>query len=267
MRTEHEAGGTLEEGVLVAWLDGALDGAERDAVAAHVEACQACADRAAALEARSRRMTRALDGADGPAPGAAEWREVLETAQRGDRRTVPHAPFGLSASRWRKAAGWTLAFVAAGALATSPVRAWIGDRWDALRGGDEPTPAVSTTTVDAAGGASLSFALPGPEMDVLVQTAQVGGTFTVRFGDAAKASVRVLEGGTEHLTVGRPGLRIANASASTTSYEMLAPAGVARVVVAVGARPRVVAERSDSGQAVVVDLSNGRVRTPDLDDE
>ena len=268
MRIEHGREGTLEEGVLVAWLDGELEGAERQAVSAHLEACEPCAVRAAALEARSGRIRSALDRADPAGPTEAEWREVLETARRRDRRTVPHAPFGISAPRWRKAAGWILALAAAGALTTTPVRAWIGDRWDAMRAVGELAPTIAPPPESPADGrAELSFETRGPELDVMVQTAQVEGTMTVRFGDDGDATVRVLGGGTEHLTVGGAGLRIANDPASTTSYELVAPEGVARVVVAVGARPVVVAERGAPDGPVVVDLSSGRVRTAAPDGE
>ena len=53
-----------DEGTIHAWLDGALDGAATDALAAHVASCRACAERVAearGLIAGASRIVRALD--------------------------------------------------------------------------------------------------------------------------------------------------------------------------------------------------------------
>lgn len=266
MTVEHGRDGALDEGHLVAWLDGELPQAEAAAVADHVAGCEPCAARASSLDTRSRRFGRALAEADPRAPGAGEWREVLETVKRGGRRTLPHAPLIRRAPRLLPAAGWILALLAVGALATSPVRAWIGERLVGLTGGDDPVPAELPVAEDA-GGTELRFEPRGAELEVVVQTAQLGGTLSLRFGDAAAATVTVRGAGTEHLTVGGRTLRIANTPEAGSSYTLDLPGGVRRVRVLLGARAPVVLERTEAEGSVVVDLTTGRVRNSAARDE
>ena len=87
-RSEHP-----DEGTIHAWLDGALDDAAAQSVAAHVADCRACAPRVAearGLIAGASRVVRALD--DDPSVSGPEW-------GRTSPPMAPPRPMGASASK------------------------------------------------------------------------------------------------------------------------------------------------------------------------
>lgn len=115
-----------DEGTIHAWLDGALDPADAQAIEAHVAGCPACAS--AVAEARgvlaaASRILSALDSVPGdvlPSPGVSTTGRMATRDATGERR-----PF--RAARWRVAAALLLVaggswLVARTHTADSPVR-------------------------------------------------------------------------------------------------------------------------------------------------
>jgi hypothetical protein len=258
---EHGPAGTADAGLLVRHLHGELDEADARDVSDHLAGCEACRTLARALEARTRRVSDALRQADFPEPDEHEWRRVLG-AVRDDSATRKRPHRGLLA------AGWVLAVVTTAGLASASVRGWVADRWEGVFGDGAP-PTAPAADAGAPGRADLSFRPAGPELSVLLESRQAGGTLTLRFVDGSTATVSVSGGGEERLAVGDGGIRIGNMSGSRASYELTVPSHVERVLVGIGGlEPVEVARAANSGQPIAVDLVQGVVvRSPTSHDE
>ncbi|MYC87666.1 MAG: hypothetical protein F4X22_05430 [Gemmatimonadales bacterium] len=119
----------VDDGALLALLDGELTTAERRSVQARVAGCPECAARLDEMRFATRRATAALDLLSVP-----ESRREIPAALREAARKAPVSLAGARARRWARlsrrsaavAAGITL-LVAAGAYAVpgSPVRGWV----------------------------------------------------------------------------------------------------------------------------------------------
>lgn len=136
----------IDEGTLLALLDGELSEEEGSRVEAHVEACEACATSLAELREASDRLEAALALLDRPAPAeVSAWTVRQRAAAR--RMAFPRRAL-------LRAAAMVLGFAAVGsaAIPNSPVRTWVAAAWrhgaSALSGGEEPAPAVVTAAGD-----------------------------------------------------------------------------------------------------------------------
>lgn len=154
----------VEEGALLAWLDGELNETEREGLEAHIATCDVCAERRDALRFTARSVTAALEETDEPSPWS-EMPEALREAARAAPMPIGRARNARSGS-WRSgrrgvaAAAGLILVLAAGAYAIpgSPVRDWVADSIDALAslvGSDEapPDPRPSSVSVDPTDGA------------------------------------------------------------------------------------------------------------------
>lgn len=148
MRPDDE-GMTLDDGTLLALLDGELEAREAARVRAALEAEPELAARLAALEADAALVSESLLLLDAPPP-AARSAEVLpfrrpDPARSAPARRRPHVG-------WARAASITL-LIAAGAAAGlpgSPVRGWLRLGWDRLAGGPEPASVPTAAAPEAA---------------------------------------------------------------------------------------------------------------------
>ncbi len=179
----------VDDGALLALLDGELDSSERRRVDAHVSACADCVARRDEMRFATRRVTAALEALDVPE----SWRE-MPAALREAAESVPVPLARARASRTARlsrrsvavAAGMTF-LLAAGAYAVpgSPVRGWIDGGLEAV-----------TAWIEGGSGAPVGA---GPsQVSVLpdagaVRVAVVGGrdgqSLTVRMSDETAASV------------------------------------------------------------------------------
>ncbi len=131
----------LEDGALLAALDGELSGTELRRIEAHVASCPACAERRETLRFAERRVKAALAELDAPSPWVelpAALRDAASSTavpiERGRRRRERRQG-GLSGRAVGAAAGLVL-LLAAGAYALpgSPVRGWIDQSVEAIAG-------------------------------------------------------------------------------------------------------------------------------------
>lgn len=284
MTLRHGPTGTLDPGLLVDLIDDELGPGARADIRDHLAGCPACRDALEAMERRSRAATGVLERTDPDPPTAAEWTHMRERIRSLDRGHAAHSDRGTRATpRFRRAAGWFLALVAAGALASSPVRAWIASGWSALIADEPATGAASpaATYETSPGAAGLTFETAGPELLLVFEEAPSGGALRVRFTEAGTATMRVSGGGAERLTVGRRGVRIAGAGGAAASYDLDVPGPVRRVTVRIGAgkamngpgmgpdgsRELTVTRSGHGAAGAIIDLGEGRVRNAPGDDD
>lgn len=254
----HGAAETVDRGLLVRYLHGELEEGAAGELERHLDACGTCRELADALEARERRVAGALRSADHSGPDATEWRAVL-------RRVRVRAARRRRGVRLLRAAGWALAFLAAGTLAVAPVRAWVTAQWHRVVGGGPPPAAAPAPAPGREPGqAALAFRPAGASLDIVVEATQEAGILTLRFGDGERVRVSVAGGGEERLTVGERGLRIVNVSTSRADYEVDLPSAVTRVTVRIGGLESVeVTRRTAAAAPLAIDLSRGAiVRNP-----
>lgn len=180
----------IDEGTLLALLDGELKGEERIRIEGHVGACQACAGVLAELRDASSRLESALALLDRPVPAdATAWAVRKRAAARpavSPRRALV------------RAAAMVLGFAAVGsaAIPDSPVREWATAAWRqgvaALTRAEEAQPAA---TVEEPALASESDQAPEAEAGLLVQPH--GGRVVVAVEAPAQglvARVRLVDG-------------------------------------------------------------------------
>lgn len=253
MTRDHDPSGTLEPGLVVRYLHGELDGDEARAVSEHLEACPACRRLADAIEQGAGRLGAMLKAADPAQPDAGEWRRILGQARAraaARRRT----------RRRLAAAGWLLLVLAAGAVASRPVRAWMVETWDRVAGRDVD---VAHGVETPSGHADVGFRPAGPVLDIVLDSTQPEGRLTIHFGDAETATVRIVDGAAERLVVGERVVRVHNAATSRASYRLVLPHQVDRVRIRIGSGEPVELDRKavgagGAGGDVVVDLRHGR---------
>ena len=183
----------VDDGTLLAHLDGELPAEARERVGRHVADCAMCGARRDELRFAVRRVTSALEVIDGP-PARTEMPAALREAARSAPVSIGSARQARLGARvgWMGrrsvavAAGLTF-LLAAGAYAVpgSPVRGWVDDRIDAIASWftDE------TQEPEQAGPSRVSVE---PDDGVLRITIVSGGEavrLTVRLTDEAEASV------------------------------------------------------------------------------
>ncbi|WP_420462612.1 anti-sigma factor family protein [Candidatus Palauibacter sp.] len=193
----HHKNPHVDDGALLALLDGELSVEERRRVENHAMGCAVCAARRDELRFAVRRVTSALEVMDVPAA----WVEMPEAL----REAARSAPVPLASARaarearsgWRigwmgrrsvaVAAGLTL-LLAAGAYAVpgSPVRGWVDDGIETLAawiagGPEEP---------GQAGPSQVSVEPDDGSVRVAVAGGREGLRLTIRLTDGEQASVR-----------------------------------------------------------------------------
>lgn len=143
----------VDEGTLLALLDGELNDGERSRVEGHVEACEVCTAQLAELRAASADLNAALALLDVPAPAAASAWAVRRRASA--RRVV------FTRRALLRAAAMVLGFAAVGsaAIPESPVREWAVAAWRnsvaaLTRSGAEPVAAAVEESAPEAAPAS-----------------------------------------------------------------------------------------------------------------
>ena len=175
----------IDDGALLALLDGELNAEERRHVEAHAGRCSECSERRDQLRFASRRVTATLEAGDAPSPWA-EMPEALRQAYRDAPRQITSARSSRAGWMGRRsvatAAGLTL-LLAAGAYAIpgSPVRGWVDDGIEsiaALIGGGDAEPGPSAVSVEPAGGS----------IRVSVLGAAAGLRVTISLTDAPSAA-------------------------------------------------------------------------------
>ncbi|MYA33800.1 MAG: hypothetical protein F4164_03900 [Gemmatimonadales bacterium] len=185
----------VDDGALLALLDGELAMTERRSVQARVAACPASAARLDEIRSATRRATAALDLLSEPAS-----RLDMPATLREAARKAPMSLASARARRWARlsrraaavAAGITL-LVAAGAYAVpgSPVRGWVDSGIDAVAAwiaGDSPVAGdagPSQVSVDPHDGAVRIVVVGGHEGTRLTVELSDDETATVAARDAS----------------------------------------------------------------------------------
>ncbi|MCG8466884.1 MAG: hypothetical protein MJB57_01550 [Gemmatimonadetes bacterium] len=181
--TNHE-GAHVEDGALLALLDGELEGAEREALEARVNDCSELASRLDELRFATRGVTASLEALDEPSP----WTEIpdaLRHAARDAVRPIESARSARGARVGRRsiatAAGLTL-LLAAGAYAIpgSPVRGLVDGAVSAVAslmgiGDDAPVdPGPAGVAVDLADG-GVRVLITGASESLRLEVVTIGG--------------------------------------------------------------------------------------------
>lgn len=147
LKMDKRENGHIDDGALLALLDGELEGEALREAEEHAADCASCADRRDQLRFAARRVTAALEASDVDSPFT-EMPEALREAARQAPTPIASARSARVARMSRRsiatAAGLTLV-LAAGAYAIpgSPVRAWVDEGVTALAelvGGGEEAP-------------------------------------------------------------------------------------------------------------------------------
>lgn len=227
----------LEDADLVRWLDGEGAPEARARWEDHLEGCGRCRQEADALRAESEAVAHWLAAADFENRAGAE---VGAGAGFGaDSADRPVSSPGRPRKRRRSAvtAGGTLlraaaiVLVLAAPLAAIPaVRGWVAERVGLAS--DPVAVAPEDAAVATAGPASIRFLpAPGP-FQVMVESAQTGGTLTIGRAEGAEAVFEMTGAGRDtEPTVSAGGIHIANPPTSTASYVLRVPAAVEPVIV------------------------------------
>lgn len=259
MTAGHDRSGLLDTGLLVQYLHGELDDHTRTDIDRHIAGCDACREHLITLSARLERLSSTLHSAAFDVPAESAWYAVRRVVHADRAGSCP------SDSRYRRAAGWIFLFAAAGSLAVTPVRAWIAGQWSLLAGRSESAPAP--TAAPAAGSASVTFDLVGPELRVTFAERQSAGHAVVRFTDTSQATISVSGGGTERISWSRDEVRVDNGPDATASYTITLSRRIDRVVLRVGGAGPIRMDRAGVGEdPIEINLEEG-VRNRSVRDE
>ena len=221
-----------EDGVLLALNDGE-PGSALDAAWSHVERCDECRSRLAAIAKDSDQVSSTLASIEVPRVSLDDFRRRLADARRSSGRSKRSQP------GWRVAA--TL-IVLAGAAAASPIRHWFAHRnpQRTVTAVDSvPRPVAVPTRQTESAGATVSFAPADTSFTVRFDSVPESGTLTVRRSSDANITARIVSGagsGGDALVVLPGELRVRNAASARASYAVTLPDGVIRLRVIVGGR-------------------------------
>lgn len=227
-----------DEGVLVGYLDGALEPDERARLQVHLEACPACGERLRGLARRTERVRTWLSRHDPEVPGSASY-ELAGPRTSGRRGGRDSGVRG----RWALAAGVVLAV----ALAAGPARGWLLERvgldaWFGSEGGD-PTPVEEVSTT--------AFVPRGPEVTLVFESGVTGRRVVLERSPDSRLTLRV-PGPDVELMLGADRVEIRDPDAAARAYRVAVPAPVERLVILVpGAEALVVGPRPGGGERVV----------------
>ena len=227
-------------------LRGELSGADSRELRMHLDGCEPCARRHAAMALEDDEIADALAMLN----ARVEPLDVQSLMQRAARPVSPGARIsGRGGARRRRQLGWAagalLMATAAAAMPGSIARRWMANA--AARDGETaPSPSpTQQTTADPVDGSGVSIA-PGDSADVEFTSWQTDGAITIRLTDERK--LRVWTGnGSSTFSVQPSGIRVRN-DASRADHEVIVPSVVRRLRVIVGGEPVFIRE----GAAVVV---------------
>ncbi len=216
---EGQVNGHMDDGTLIAYLDGELDAPERTRVANHLRSCEACIEALDGLRSAARRLTTALERLDvpppawlgpsvrdaaagggrtggtaarasaapGPGSGAEFGSAVRPSPRSGDGRAAP------AVRRWLIAASLLLvAGTAAAAVPGSPVRAWVERQFDDVArvfGAGETGEGVVVATDSATAAAAGVAIRPTASLEVVIRDPAEGTWVAVRVVEGDRASV------------------------------------------------------------------------------
>lgn len=216
----------LEDGAILAHLDGELSDRASARAAEHLSECADCRCRWEELSRASALLTRGLDDLDTPAPrrSAEEIRRRARDGHGAESTGGGRRPFGFRAAVFWKAAVLILGVAtAAGAMVPgSPVRGWIADAARAVGGvlsggGDPGSGAVATpgpqdaglqgVTIPVTDSAVISIPEAPAGLRIRIRSIR-GGLMSVTGRGASyragSGTIRVTPGGTEDLHVALP---------------------------------------------------------------
>jgi hypothetical protein len=216
--------------VLLALQDGEMWGT-LDADRVHMQACTACQARVSAIVNHAAIVRRSLSSITIPPLDADALRRRLAAT-----RATSVVPL------WRRPVSVAAAalIVAAAAAAASPLRHWIIAHTRA----PEPTvvPPSASAPVESPkvlSGSTVSFAAPGPEFTVRLDSLPTAGVLAIERTAANEISAQVTSGastGGDAMVVLPGELRLRNATSSRASYTLTLPRGVTRLRVVVAGR-------------------------------
>jgi hypothetical protein len=221
----------VSDGVLLAVHD-EEPGADLALGRNHVDHCDECRARLAAIAARSSSVRASLSSI-----------QIPPTAKEALRRRVAAARARPVIPRWRRPA-WQAAaalIVVVGMAAASPVRQWVLRRLEQPRSDRRVSlpPPAAAPQASSRSGATVSFSPAGTELILRFDSLPDAGTLTVERTAAAEISARVVSGagtGGDAMVVLPGELRVANRAMSRANYRVLLPRAVTRLRVIVADR-------------------------------
>jgi hypothetical protein len=229
-RSNESASAHVDDGVLLAIHDQQLD-TGLDAARLHVQRCAECTARMAAIARHGETVRDALASISVPSLDASSFRRRLARTRSARAVSFLRRPATLAAAA---------VIVVAVAAAASPVRHWLTRRMG--RAAPPPTLPKSNDHVVKSklpAGATISFAAPGPEFTVTLDSLPAAGVVTASRTIRNEISARVAHGvgtGGDAMVVLPNELRLHNSEASRASYDILVPGAISRLVVVVAGR-------------------------------
>jgi hypothetical protein len=215
------------DGDLVRYLDTELPELDERRLRTHLDGCAECTGRAESLAAESSAVASYIARTGLVAPDQVARARALAAVRRANAQP-PRASY---ATRGMLAACVVLVL----ALSAQPVRAWIAERWDGLRGASVRPAEVTTLPAAVVRRSSVvAFAPRGELFDLQIERFQPGGTLTVQVRDVARATAQVLDGANETMLILPDGIRVENRAGSRASYLVIVPAKLPLLRVTVG---------------------------------
>ncbi len=223
----------LEDGDVIRLLDGECPPEETREFDSHLGTCDECRHKMDELTLLSRQFGSALELADEPAAsGEANAPQVIGTIRPSEAR--------VHWTRWRiTRAAAAIALIVA-AVAASPARAWLVERWHDLKSlvVGSPVEQPETTPVSVLPGEPASvvtFTPTGSDFTLRFAHAQSGGTLYLTVEATASASAGIVDGdGTEEIVVLSDGFQIRNRATSSASYRVRLPNRLSTITLQIG---------------------------------
>jgi hypothetical protein len=215
------------DGDLVRYLDTELPELDERRLRMHLNGCAECTARVEAIASESSAVARYIAKTGLAGPDQVTRARALAAAKRANAqpRRKGYAMRGLAAA----------CVVLVLALTAQPVRAWISERWDGLRGASASPAEVATLPAAVVRRSSVvAFAPRGALFDLQVERFQPGGTLTVEVRDVNRATAQVLDGANETMLILPSGIRVENRAGSHASYLVIVPSDVPLLRVTVG---------------------------------
>jgi hypothetical protein len=249
----------LTEGQLQAYLDGEVEGAQAQSLAAHLETCGQCARAFAEMRAAAERVSLALGFIDRPAPTAAAFVAVVGANPDVSVRSIAaHRSWGRPARVGVLKAAMLALFAtgaAAAAIPGSPVQRWLGTAWQRLTGAE----AVATVETEATTPDVEPTPAEAPARPASISIEPVDGVIAVTLRDIGRAeALRVVFVDNDRATVEAEGGADARFRTGPSSIEAIG-LGAGLVTVSL---PRSLRELSVSVDGnVLLEKQDGTLRT------
>ena len=228
MNTAIGTGPHPSDGDLVRYLDTELSELEERRLRMHLKGCAACSARVEAIASESSAVARYLAKHAVPGPDTVTRARTLAAVRKAnaERRSGVHR-----AIRGLVAASVLLVL----ALTAQPVRAWITERWEGLRGTSARPAEVATLPATVVRRSSIvAFAPRGALFELQLERFQREGTLTVEVRDVERATAQVLNGANETMLILPSGIRVENRAGSRASYLVTVPSSLPALNVTVG---------------------------------